>query len=141
MLEYGYLGLLLSSFLAATILPLSSEAVLLALAMTGDYSFLALWGVATLGNTAGSVVNWWLSIFALHFKDRKWFPVSAEQMEKASVRFMKYGLPSLLFAWVPVIGDPLTVIAGVMRVPAPIFLALVATGKGVRYAFILWVVM
>ena len=129
-MEYGYLGLLASSFLAATILPLSSEVVLVALATTGEYPAQALWLIATLGNTAGSLVNWWLGMFALHFADRRWFPVGAEEMEKASARFIKYGLPSLLFAWVPIIGDPLTVIAGVMRVPVLTFLLLVAAGKG-----------
>ena len=79
-------------------------------------------------------------MFALHFADRRWFPVGAEEMEKASARFIKYGLPSLLFAWVPIIGDPLTVIAGVMRVPVLTFLLLVAAGKGARYAFVLWAV-
>ena len=137
----GYLGLLASSFLAATILPLSSEVVLVALATTGDYHLAALWAVATVGNVAGSTVNWLLGMFALHFRDRPWFPVGAKEIEKASSRFMKYGLPSLLFAWVPIIGDPLTVVAGVMRVPAVIFLPLVAIGKGARYAFVLWAVV
>ena len=137
----GYLGLLASSFLAATILPLSSEVALVTLAVTGDYSLAALWVVATVGNVAGSIVNWLLGMFAIHFRDRPWFPVSAEKMEKASSRFMKYGLPSLLFAWIPIIGDPLTVIAGVMRVPSVIFLPLVAIGKGARYAFVLWAIV
>lgn len=138
MVEYGYLGLFASAFLAATILPLSSEVVLLALLAAGEHSPSGLWLAATAGNVGGSAVNWALGAWALHFQDRRWFPVGKETMERAHDRFLRYGWPSLLFAWVPVVGDPLTFVAGILRVPFAWFLLLVAIGKGGRYAAVIF---
>ena len=133
MLVTGYTGLFLTAFLAATILPLSSEGVLAAL---GSGDGFELWGlvlVATAGNTLGSVVNWGLGRWSLRFRDRKWFPVSAATLDRACARFRRWGLWTLLLAWVPVVGDPLTVAAGLLRVPFTPFLVLVAAGKAFRY--------
>ena len=124
------------AFLAATILPLSSEAVLVSLNETyPDW----IWGfvlVASLGNILGSVVNWFLGRWLIHFKDHKWFPVSEDALTKAEMRFNKWGWPSLLLAWVPIIGDPLTLVAGVMNFPFRWFILLVTLSKGGRYLII-----
>ena len=133
----GYLGLFLSAFLAATILPLSSEAVLAALTAAEGYNALGLWATASLGNTLGAFVNWLLGRFCLHWRDRRWFPVKPDQLERASRWFRRYGAWSLLFAWLPVVGDPLTLVSGVLRVNPWLFLALVATGKAARYAVVI----
>lgn len=133
----GYFGLFLSAFLAATLLPLSSEAVLAALSQARGFDIAALLVVATLGNTLGATVNWALGRFCLHWRDRKWFPVSPEQLERAAGWFRRYGLWSLLFAWMPVVGDPLTFAAGVLQVRVVPFLVLVALGKGARYAAVI----
>jgi membrane protein YqaA with SNARE-associated domain len=130
------LVMLASAFGAATLLVLPSEAVLAAQIKAGLAPVWALLVVATIGNVGGSVFNWWLGRHALRFRDRRWFPFAPATIESASMRFQRWGLWSLLLAWVPVIGDPLTFIAGVLRVPFHWFLPLVAIGKGGRYAIL-----
>lgn len=134
----GYLTLFLSSFLAATLLPLSSELVLIGLMAQDQYSLLLLWCVATLGNTLGSLINWFLGRYLLHYQDRRWFPVKRNQMPRYQLWFQKYGVWSLLFAWLPAGGDIFTFIAGVMRINPWLFLLLVAIGKGSRYGVVIW---
>ena len=129
----GYIGLFLSAFFAATLLPLSSEAVLVALSQARGFDVLLLLVVATLGNTLGAMVNWALGRFCLKWRDRNWFPFSPPQLEGAAGWFRRYGAWSLLFAWMPVVGDPLTFAAGVLRVRFVLFVILVALGKGARY--------
>ena len=128
--------MLASAFGAATLLVLPSEAVLIAQIKAGLAPNWALLAAATIGNVAGSAFNWWLGSHARRFQDRRWFPFSPATIEAASARFQRWGLWSLLFAWVPVIGDPLTFVAGVLRVPFHWFLPLVAIGKGGRYAIL-----
>ncbi|UIN53695.1 MULTISPECIES: YqaA family protein [Pseudomonas] len=129
----GYLGLFLAAFGAATLLPLQSEAVLVGLLVSDRYWLWGLLAVATLGNVLGSLVNWWLGRGLERFQDRRWFPVSRKHMERARVHYQRYGHWSLLFSWLPVIGDPLTLIAGVMREPLGRFLLIVTIAKGARY--------
>ncbi|HEX2216999.1 MAG TPA: YqaA family protein [Xanthobacteraceae bacterium] len=131
-----YGGLFVSAFLAATILPVSSEAVLAALIAVRAGEMPLLLAVATAGNTLGAIVNWLLGRWLAHFRRRAWFPVSEAKYAAAETRFRRYGLWSLLFSWVPIIGDPLTLIAGALRVPFLPFLVLVALGKAARYAAI-----
>ncbi len=140
MITAGYTGLFLSAFLAATFVPASSEVVLMGLAATGDYSPLWLLAVASSGNTLGSVVNWWLGRFCLRWQDRPWYPAKPDTLEKASRWFNRYGVWSLLLSWVPVIGDPITLVAGVLRVPFWKFLVLVAIAKTLRYMVVLGMV-
>jgi len=127
-----------SAFLAATILPFYSEVVLFALLRQGGDPALLV-AVATLGNTLGAVVNWGLGRFLLHFQDRRWFYFKREQMERWQRWFQRYGVWSLLLAWMPVGGDPLTFIAGVMKVHIVPFLVLVGIGKGLRYVSVVYV--
>lgn len=134
----GYLGLFLSAFIAATLLPFYSEAVIVALSGAGGFDAVMLVVVATFGNTLGAVVNWALGRYLLHWQDRRWFPFRPDRLERAGRWFRRYGEWSLLLAWAPVIGDPLTFVAGVMRVRIVPFLALVAAGKGARYATLVW---
>ncbi len=136
----GYLGLFLNAFLAATLIPLSSEAVLAALSRADGFDTALLFAVATLGNTLGAMVNWWLGRYCLHWRERKWFPFDAGQLDRAGGRFRRYGLWLLLLAWVPIVGDPLTFAAGVLRVRLLPFVILVGIGKAARYAAVLAVV-
>lgn len=131
-----YLSLFFTALIAATLFPLSSEALLVTL-LYQQYSPLLLWLVATSGNTLGSCINWYLGKECLRWQDKKWFPFRSEQLARAQQQFQRYGLISLLFAWVPVIGDPLTFFAGVMRIRFGQFLVLVAIGKALRYAFVI----
>ena len=132
-LLWPYALMLVSAFGAATLLPLSSEAVLVAAIKAGVASPAGLIVTATVGNVAGSCLNWWLGRHLRRFEGRRWFPVTADGIARASERFRRFGLWSLLFAWLPVVGDPLTLVAGVLRVPFGRFLALVAIGKSLRY--------
>ncbi len=131
-----YLLVFSSGFPSATLLPGSSEVALLAAAWDGAHLGW-LWLAATAGNTLGAEVNRWLGRLALHWSDRPWFPASVAQLKRASAWFARYGVWSLLFAWLPVVGDALTVVAGTLGVRAAPFLALVALGKGARYAALL----
>lgn len=94
---------------------------------------LALITVATLGNSAGSAVNWWLGRYLTRFQDRRWFPFSPESLRKAEGWYHRYGRWTLLCSWMPVIGDPLTLVAGTLREPLPSFLLLVVLAKLGRY--------
>lgn len=129
----AYLALFLSAFGAATLLPLQSEAVLAGLLAHGGYSTAMLLAVATVGNVLGSLVNWLLGRYIEHWHDKPWFPVKSAALEKAQIRYRRYGHWSLLLSWMPIIGDPITLIAGVMREPLWRFLPLVAVAKGGRY--------
>lgn len=138
--QWGIPGLFISAFLAATILPLSSELVLSALLLAGQEP-VALVLAATAGNVLGSLTNYALGLWAARPVMQKWLRMSDESYERAELRFRKYGLLSLCFAWVPIIGDPLTVIAGAMRVPISGFLLLVTAGKFARYVVIAYLVL
>ncbi len=132
----AYLGLFFSAFFAATVVPAYSEIVLVGLVQAG-YDPLALWLWASVGNTLGSAVNWLLGRYLLHFQERKWFPFKSNSLGMSQRWFQKYGVWSLLLAWMPVGGDALTFIAGIMRVRFPVFIALTAVGKATRYAILL----
>ena len=132
----AYVGLFISAFLAATLVPAYSE-ILFASLIAGGYDPLALWLWASSGNTLGSAVNWALGRYLLHFQDRGWFPFKAGSLQRSQAWFQKFGVWSLLFAWLPIGGDALTFIAGVMRVRFVVFIVLTAIGKSARYAVLL----
>jgi membrane protein YqaA with SNARE-associated domain len=126
-------GLFLAAFAAATIFPFQSEAVLAGLLVAATHPAALLIAVATFGNVLGSVVNWVLGRYLLAFRDRRWFPASASQLDRAQAWYCRYGRWSLLGSWLPVIGDPLTVVAGLLREPLWSFVLLVTIAKGARY--------
>jgi len=128
-----YSGLFFTALIAATILPAQSEAVLAGLLLAGDYPVWALIAVASAGNVLGSAINWLLGRGIERFRDRRWFPVKADALARAERWYHRYGRWSLLLSWAPFIGDPLTVVAGVLREPFPVFLALVTIAKVGRY--------
>ena len=131
-----YITLFTVAFLSATLLPLGSEALLL-YDMTLNTSLLLLWTVATFGNTLGSMVNYWLGLKGEAYLERKKY-LSSEKMKKARKFFDRYGGATLLLSWVPVIGDPLTFIAGVLRYNFKWFTFIVFLAKGTRYAVIIF---
>ena len=135
----SYFKLFLISFLAATILPFSSEIVLTTMYLSNLFETYFLLIFASLGNILGSITNWYLGKKITIFQNRKWFPVSPDQLDRSQKYFQKYGLWSLLLAWVPIIGDPLTLLAGVLKVRFSLFLILVSISKISRYLFILYV--
>nr|WP_281241317.1 YqaA family protein [Thiothrix caldifontis] len=134
----SYLLLFLSALLAATLIPAQSEALLVSLMLQGEAVLWLLLVVATLGNTLGSVINWWLGRYLEHFQSKRWFPVKAASLARAQQWFQRYGWGVLLLSWLPVIGDPLTVVAGVMRMRLLPFVLVVAVAKGGRYGVLAW---
>jgi len=135
-----YLSVFISAFLAATLLPAQSEAVLAYHLSARPESMVTLIGVATAGNVLGALLNWWLGRFFTHFKDRRWFTVDGKTLLRAEQHYKKYGRYSLLLSWVPFIGDPITVIAGFLREPVWSFIILVTIAKCGRYLVVALVV-
>ena len=132
----AWLTLFTTAALAATVLPAQSEILLAALLRSGEYPVAALVAVASLGNVLGSVVNWAVGRWCMQFSDRRWFPASPRMIERATGWYRRWGVWSLLLAWTPFLGDPLTLVAGVLRTPLPLFLLLVTIGKAGRYALL-----
>lgn len=133
--ELGYLGLFLASFLAATILPLSSEVVLSVL-LLNKLDPVLLIAVATVGNVLGALTNYAIGFWGSKAFVRRVLKIPEGEFVKAEERFNKYGLMSLFFAWVPLVGDVLTVVAGVLRINILWFFILVGTGKLIRYVIV-----
>ena len=136
----SYFQLFIISFFAATILPFSSELVLSTMLLTDSFDKYLLLVVASFGNILGSSVNWYLGKKILIFKDKKWFPANERQIAKGEIYFKKYGIWSLLLAWVPIIGDPLTIVAGILRVKFFTFLLLISISKISRYIFLIFII-
>ena len=136
----AYAGLFASAFIAATLFPAQSEAVLAGLLYAG-YAPVALVAVATIGNVGGSLLNWWLGTQVHRLRGTRWWPVDDRHFDRATAWYRRYGRWSLLLSWMPVIGDPLTLAAGVLREPLGIFLLLVGIAKLGRYVAVALVVV
>ena len=136
-----YAGLFSAALLAATLLPLQSEAILAGLLIAGKQPVGVLLFVASVGNVIGSTINWWLGCYIERFHDRKWFPVKKESLLRAESWYRRNGRWSLLLSWAPIIGDPLTVIAGVLREPLWSFLVIVGIAKTTRYIVIAAIIL
>lgn len=132
-----YIGLFAVAFIAATILPAQSEVAFAGMLVAGEYNPLLLLLSATAGNTLGALTNWLLGRFIEHFRHRKWFPFSEVAIERAKRWYARWGKWSLLLSWAPIIGDVLTLAAGILRLRLPVFLCLVILAKGGRYLAIL----
>ncbi len=132
------IGLFASAFGAASLLPLQSEPVLVGLLLLGETPAWLLVLVASIGNTLGAVLNWWLGRQVDRFRDRRWFPVPPAALDRATGWYHRWGRWSLLMSWAPIIGDPLTLVAGVLKEPIATFLLLVAIAKTARYVVLAW---
>ncbi|MFQ7901610.1 YqaA family protein [Stutzerimonas degradans] len=132
----GYLGLFLAAFGAATLLPMQSEALLAGLLLSEHYAVWGLLAVASIGNVLGSLVNWLLGRYVERFRHTRWFPVNERQLARAQQHYHRYGRWTLLLSWMPIIGDPLTLVAGMMREPLWSFVLIVALAKTTRYLMV-----
>ncbi|AKB70717.1 YqaA family protein [Methanosarcina mazei] len=129
--DYGYLNLFVLSFLASTVLPFGSEALVVALVFQGFSPFSVVM-VATTGNFLGSCTTYYLGLKGRHVLE-KYLSPSPEKLEKSERLFNKYGVYTLLFTWVPGIGDVITMVAGLMQLSFRSFSVLVFIGKFGRY--------
>ncbi|MES2845068.1 MAG: YqaA family protein [Pseudomonadota bacterium] len=127
-------GLFLAAFIAATLIPAQSEAVLVALLLAGTEPVWLLLSVATVGNVLGAVVNWAIGRFLMRYSDHPRFPFSSKQVVRAQGWYGRWGWVSLLGSWLPIVGDPLTLAAGMMREPLWRFMLVVTLAKFGRYA-------
>jgi len=131
-----YTSLFISSFLSSTLLPGHSELTLTAFILMKKYPVINLIIFASTGNILGSLINWFMGYYLTKLKDKKWFPLNKLQLTRASKWFLKYGKWSLFFCWVPIVGDPLTIVAGIFRFPIDIFILIVSFAKTMRYVII-----
>ncbi len=131
-----YIGLFLNAFIAATLLPALSEVSFAAALKHDTYTPFLLFIAVTSGNILGSLLNWWMGTKLVNFQHRKWFPFSETHIAIGHKHFERYGKWSLLFAWLPIIGDPLTLVAGILKCNFKLVLTLVSIGKATRYGII-----
>jgi membrane protein YqaA with SNARE-associated domain len=129
----AYGGLFAAALMAATIVPMQSEALLVGLLLSGKYSTIVLVAVASCGNILGAVINWWMGRSIERFRTRSWFPVSKQRLDQAQNWYHRYGRWTLLLSWAPIIGDPLTVMAGVLGERFVFFLLIAGSAKLLRY--------
>ena len=132
--DYSLGGLFLSAFISSTLFPGGSEVVLAALIAKQVHDPWVLCGVATAGNTLGGMTSWALGLLI-----SRRYPTSGLtkiRQQQAVERVQRWGSPLLLFSWVPIIGDPLCVAAGWLRIHAFIALIFIGIGKALRYAAI-----
>ncbi len=136
--QSGYLGLFIVSFLAATLIPLGSEIFVITMLVMG-YSPFYIFVIATMGNTLGSIVNYYVGQCGAKIILSRYIEVSPEKRQKIETTFQKWGSPILFFAWVPIVGDSLTVVAGSLNLNKYIFICWVVLGKAFRYIImIIW---
>lgn len=133
-------ALFAAALVAATIVPAQSELLLATLLAEGRFETTALLVAATAGNVLGSLVNWLIGRELAHHADARWFPASEKAMRRAEAWFTRFGPAVLLLSWLPIVGDPLTLIAGVLRMRLMPFLAIVTIAKGGRYILLTAVV-
>lgn len=132
----AYVGLFLAALAAGSILPVPSEAALVAHILTSDNPVWIAVAVATAGNVTGSIINWFLGRGIERLRGTRWFPASEASIERAGRWYHKYGRWSLLLSFVPIIGDPLTIIAGVMKESLWFFIVVVTIAKLGRYVVV-----
>ncbi len=134
-------ALFLAAFAAATLIPAQSEAVLVGMLLAEANPVWLLLAVATTGNVLGSLVNWALGRFLQGFAHPGWFPASPEQIQRAQVWYGRRGWWTLFGSWLPIVGDPLVVAAGLMREPLWRVALVVTLAKGGRYIVLTWITL
>ena len=131
-----YLYLFLNSFISATLFPLGSEALLLYY-LSLKFNFIYLLLFASLGNTIGSILNYWFGLKGEQYLVEKKM-IKEKNIIKYKKYFDKYGAFTLLLSWVPIIGDGFTFIAGILKYDIKKFIILVFIAKFSRYAFLIY---
>lgn len=137
LIEWGLPALFCVSFLAATVLPIASEWLLAAL-VAQPVDLTAAVAVATAGNTLGAVTTWAIGVWGGTWVMRRWLRISDSDRIRAEAWYARWGSWSLLLAWLPIVGDPLCLVGGLLKVPLMRFIPLVAAGKAARYVVVAW---
>ena len=132
----GYVGLFAASFVAATLVPLGSEALVAALPARG-YQVWLVWLIATTGNVLGAFVNYYAGRHGAAFVLSRWVRAEPPSLARAGGLYRRWGAPALFFSWLPLVGDPLTLLAGAARLDLRLFAAWVTAGKALRYLAVL----
>lgn len=135
--EWGLVGVFMASFLAATVLPFSSEAVVLAMAALGG-SLLPLFVVATAGNTLGGLLNYTIGRWLPADRVMRWLRIDVLQADRWRAMVQKRGAWAALLCWLPVVGDPIAIALGLFGAPLLPSAVLMLVGKAARYAVLLW---
>ncbi len=138
--QSGYFGLFFVSFLAATLVPLGSEFFVATMTVSG-YNVWLIFVIATIGNTCGSIINYYIGKLGMNFIFSRYIKVDSDKQQKSEKIYQKWGSPILFFAWIPIIGDPLTVVAGVFKLNLYIFIFWVVLGKAFRYFLVIMTVI
>jgi membrane protein YqaA with SNARE-associated domain len=138
--SYGYSGLFLLSFLAATLIPLGSEWLVVAMLLNRHNPYLTVM-VATTGNFLGACTTYLIGAYGGPWLTEKLLRIDAAARERAEGFYRRYGAWSLLFSWLPVIGDPICLVGGILQVGFRRFSLLVMAGKLARYALVAWLTL
>jgi membrane protein YqaA with SNARE-associated domain len=137
---HGYPALFSLSFLASTLLPLGSEWLLVAM-LVERFDPFGVVAVATVGNFPGACTSYGIGFLGGRPAARRFLRMDEPEIAKAEARFARYGSWSLLFSWLPIVGDPLCLVAGALRTPFPLFSLFTAAGKAARYAAVAWITL
>ncbi len=124
-----------SALVSSTLFPGGSEALLLYRVQESEANIYLLIFIATLGNVLGSIITYLMGKYGFQLSHR-WFRISKDKLTRAERQFQRFGSPALLFAWLPIIGDPLCLVAGSLRYSFVWFVVLVTIGKALRYTLI-----
>ena len=138
--HYGYVSLFLLSFLASTIIPIGSEWLLITMVIKGMNPILSV-ASATTGNTLGACTTYAIGIYGSEWVSRKLLRFDELSRKRAEMFYAKFGVWSLLFSWLPIVGDPLCLAGGLLRINFGVFLLLVFVGKLLRYGLLAVLVM
>lgn len=140
LVNYGLYSLFILSFLASTLLPLGSEWMVVTMVLAGEKAW-AVIAVATAGNYLGALSTYWIGLYGGDFLKRRVLRMDDTSTKKAENFYHRFGSISLLFSFLPVIGDPLCLVGGVLRISFIRFTLLVASGKLARYAAVAWLTL
>lgn len=136
LVQLGYFGLFIVSFISATVIPAATEAFMMGMRALG-YSLVGMLIFATAGNVLGALFNYSIGWRGLAVLERSRFAPKPETIHRIQHLFKRWGGLILLLSWLPFVGDPMTVVAGLIRVPLRMFMPLVFIGRLLRYVAIL----
>lgn len=137
---FAYAALFAISLLASSVIPLGSEWLLIALLVL-NYNTIGIVAVATIGNTLGAITTYAVGRYGGQAIAKRFLTMKDNDLNRAQQLYQRFGIWTLLFSWLPVIGDPLCAVSGFLKTRLPLFSAIVLTGKLARYAAVAWITL